>query len=152
MLKRPSVDPERLALIGNSFGGYLALVVAAANARYQAAAAICPLIDPAVDPIAPELFDEFAEMLHGVSGPELRAQWSALPSILIMTSQLDTRRLLLITGDRDELFPASHYEPIAAELASLRWERVPEADHAFSSSRKQLVKLSVEWLLEVVGR
>lgn len=151
VLAQPSVNPKRLALIGNSFGGYLALAVAAADDRFRATVSICPLIDPALDPLPAELFDEFAQMLHGVTGPELFDQWNALPSILTRNSELVNRRLLLVTGDRDELFPVSHYERLAAKLESLWWERVADADHALSGYRNELVVLTVDWLRRVVG-
>lgn len=85
-----------------------------------------------------------AILLHGFTGPGLVEHWNALPSILTMNSELVPRRLLLSTGDRDELFPVSHYEPLAAKLESLRWEQVADADHAFSTNRKQLVNLTVD--------
>ena len=81
-------------------------------------------------------------------GAELKAQWESFPPIHKIRAELDARPMLLITGDRDELFPPSHYESLAAELAELTWKRIADGDHLFSLHRKQLVKIAVDWLLE----
>ncbi len=57
-----------------------------------------------------------AVLLHGVTGAELKAQWESLPPIHKIKADLDSRPTLLITGDRDELFPPSHYESLAVEV------------------------------------
>ena len=151
VLAQPEVDPHRLAVVGNSFGGYLALSATAVESRYRATVSITPLVDPATATIPIELLNEFAAMLTGVTGADLKAQWESLAPILGMKADLDARPILLITGDRDELFPASHYESLAAELAELTWKRIADGDHLFSLYRKQLVKMAVDWLLELLG-
>lgn len=151
VLSQPSVDAERLALVGNSFGGYLALAAAALDARIRAVVSMCPLVDPHTVQLSAELFDEFAEMLVGVTGAELYRQWQALQPIPQMQTALSGRPILLVTADQDELFPARHFEPLAAALDQLRWIRITEADHAFSASRTQLVQHVVEWLLATLG-
>ena len=151
VLAQPEVDPHRLAVVGNSFGGYLALSATAVESRYRATVSITPLVDPATATISLELLNDFAAMLTGVTGADLKAQWESLAPILGMKADLDARPILLITGDRDELFPASHYESLAAELAELTWKRIADGDHLFSLYRKQLVKLAVDWLLELLG-
>jgi pimeloyl-ACP methyl ester carboxylesterase len=44
-LRRPQVDPDRLALLGISFGGYFVLRAAAADARVAAVVANSPIVD-----------------------------------------------------------------------------------------------------------
>jgi dipeptidyl aminopeptidase/acylaminoacyl peptidase len=151
VLTQPSVDPKRLAIVGNSFGGYLALAATATDLRYRATVSMCPLVDPASAAFDVELFDEFAGMLTGVTGAELKAQWDALPSIHTMQADLNLRPILLITADSDELFPPSHYESLVNELGELIWERIADADHVFSSARRQLVDMTVNWLQDMLG-
>ncbi len=150
-LEQPSVDPQRLAMIGNSFGGYLALSATASDRRVRATAAMSPLVDTVRDVFDVEIFDKFAGMLTGVTGAELKAQWDALPSIHTLQADLNHRPILLITADSDELFPPSHYESLVIELSELTWERIAHADHVFSTCRTQMVKLTVDWLLETLG-
>jgi len=146
VLEQPSVDPERLAIVGNSFGGYLAFSATAADSRFKATVSITPLVDPATVDVSAELFDEFAVMLNGVGGEELQAQWDALPAIHTMSDRLSLRAILLITADEDELFPPSHYEALTADVKSIIWKQIPGADHVFSTARKQLVETTINWL------
>jgi acetyl esterase/lipase len=146
VLKQPSVDRERLAIVGNSIGGYLAFAASASDSRIKATVSISPLVDPTTVAISDEIFDEFAVMLKGVSAEELKAQWDALPSIQTMSAALRSRAILLITADQDELFPPSHYESLTAAVKSIDWRRISNADHVFSTCRTQLVKTTVGWL------
>ncbi len=150
-LEQPSVDRERLAIVGNSFGGYLAFAATAADARFMATVSISPLVDPTTVELPDELFNEFAILLNGVSGEELRAQWDALPAIQTMSTELDSRAVLLITADQDEIFPIAHYEALASKVGSLEWKRIPGADHVFSTARKKLVDMTVGWLQDILG-
>lgn len=151
VLEQPSVDPKRLAIVGNSFGGYLAFAATAADTRLKATVSISPLVDPTTVTLSPEIFNEFANMLNGVSAEELKAQWLALPAIQTMAAALSSRAMLLITADEDELFPPSHYEALAADVESMDWRRISGADHVFSTARKQLVDMTVGWLQNILG-
>lgn len=146
----PAVDPERLALIGYSFGGYTALAAAAADPGFKAAAVIGPVIDPAGQPLAAATFDDFASSLQGVSGADLAAQWQALPSILTQAPALAGRPVLLVTAGQDADFPPAHYQPLAQALPGLRWESIADADHVFSRHRAPLVSTVGEWLQKVI--
>ena len=59
--------------------------------------------------------------------------------------------MLLITADQDELFPPSHYQTLTSKVESINWTRIPDADHVFSTARKQPVHMTVGWLLDTLG-
>jgi pimeloyl-ACP methyl ester carboxylesterase len=143
---QPSVDRQRLALIGGSTGGWVVLQHAARDRRVGAVAALCPFIDPLAFTFPPAMANEFAAMLRGATGADLLAQWSRLDPLLPLAGSLAGRALLIVSGDRDELCPPAHYQPFAAALPGLRWERHPEADHAFSEQRPWLVRTVTEFL------
>ena len=151
VLAQRSVNRKRLAIVGNSFGGYMALSASAADPRFRATVAMCPLVDPAAAVFEVEFFDEFAGMLSGVTGENLKEQWDALPSIHTIKKNLDDRPILLITADKDELFPPSHYESFVNDLGELKWKRIADADHVFSTARRQLVEMTVNWLQDMLG-
>ena len=152
VIEQPSVDPQRLALVGNSFGGYLALATAASDPRIDVVVSIAPLVDPRTVQLSDELFVEFARMLSGVSGDDLRRQWNALAPIQSVATDLEGKQILLITADADEIFPAEHYETLTTTLSEIQWVRVPGADHVFSAFRRQLVELTVEGLEKAIRR
>lgn len=146
VVKQPSVDRERLALIGSSLGGYLTLAAGAADPRFKALIALCPLIDPTNAPLQAETAGEFAAMLHGVSGEELRKQWSNLQAIPTLAQGLRGRRILLITADEDEFFGPEHYRLFMNKMPHIEWRRFAGADHSFSACRKQLIDKALAWL------
>jgi hypothetical protein len=90
--------------------------------------------------------EDFALMLSGVSGEELLAQWRRLEDLGGHLGALAYRPLLLVTADRDELFPPAHYTAFAAALPGIEWRRHPDADHAFSACRTWLVATVTDWL------
>lgn len=151
LVAQPSVDPQRLAIVGNSFGGYLAFTATKGDPRFRETVSIAPLVDPTSVSLPDELFDEFALMLNGAGGEELKEQWDALPAIQTMSAALSSRSILLITAGKDELFPVSHYESLAGELERLTWVRIAEADHVFSTCRMRLVTTAVDWLQKSLG-
>ncbi len=150
-LARPSVDPNRLALIGGSLGGYVTLLCAAADPRVRALVALCPVIDPGAFAFAPHLAEEFAGMLTGVSGADLLDQWRHLDALDGQVAALAGRPLLLVTGERDELFPPEHYTRFIAALPGAVWARHPQGDHAFSACRPWLVEKVTDWLAAQLG-
>lgn len=146
LLGQPSVDPQRLVLIGSSMGGYMTLAAGARHPELKALVSICPLVNPASSHIADELFAAWAEMLQGVSGGDLKNQWYALPPILSLVDRLAGRAILLVSGEQDELFPPAHHRPLVEHLPGIAWRRLKEADHAFSLCRRELVEIVLGWL------
>jgi dipeptidyl aminopeptidase/acylaminoacyl peptidase len=150
-VQQQSVDPRRLALVGHSMGGYIALTAAAHDPRFRAIVAICPLASPVRAPLSLDLFDEFANMLHGVTPTELRSQYEALPAIEASASGLAGRPILMITGGQDDVFPPDHYPPLLRVLPAIEWHELPEGDHSMSLCRGKVVSLVAPWLASHVG-
>ena len=149
-LEQPSVDRRSLVLMGSSMGGYTTLAAGAADARYEALVALCPLIDPIAAPLTVESSTEFAVMLRGVTPEQLRLEWGNLTPITSMASRLSDRKILLVTGNKDDLFRPSHYESFVSKLPNVRWHRFPDGDHSFCTCRKELVETVSEWLIRVI--
>jgi pimeloyl-ACP methyl ester carboxylesterase len=147
VLGHAAVDPSRVALVGASMGGYAVLRLAAADVRVRATVAISPFVDRDAFPLPPELAEEFAAMLHGVTASDLLRQWETLPNAAELAPALADRPLLLLTADRDELFPPSHYDELVRRLPHLTWVRRVDADHGFSGCRPWLVETVCDWLV-----
>lgn len=146
VLKQPSVDAARLAVVGGSLGGYTALRAGALDERLKAIVSMCPLLEPLNTNLGQETFEAFASMLNGITGAEVEAQWNALPPIPTFSAQLAGRPILLVTGDADELFPPEHSANLRAALPHIHWHRLAEGDHSFSTCRPALVQAVVNWL------
>ena len=150
-LKQPSVDKDRIALIGASTGSYPALVCGAHDPRIRAIVGVSPLIEPQAFQFPEEMADEFAGMLNGVAGQDLRKQWQALPPLVDSLRRFAPRPLLLVTAGKDSIFPTSHYTGAIAGFLNIQLIRSDESDHGFSSRRSWLARTVTDWLVAKLG-
>jgi dipeptidyl aminopeptidase/acylaminoacyl peptidase len=152
-LKRePCVDNERLALVGHSVGGYLALMAGAMDSYFRAIVSLCPLLSPIRAPLSLEMFDEFAQMLNSVTGKELQSQWENLPPLESKADQLHNRPVLIMTGRKDDIFPPHHYRPLMEAVPTIEWYEFPDGDHSLSLCRQEAVRRTLDWLFTYVGQ
>jgi len=152
LIQQPCVDADRLALIGQSAGGYLSLMSGARNSSYRAIVSICPLVSPIRAPLTIELFNEFASMLSNITGEELQSQWRALPPVELQADQLRNRHILLLTGGQDTVFPPDHYPPLLEAVPTIEWHEFPNGDHALSLCRTEAVQRTLDWLVMRMGQ
>lgn len=143
----PLVDAARIALLGISLGGWVALMLAAQAKAVKAVVALSPLIDPALVPVETELLAEYARSVHVSSVDSLVAEWQSMTPLASVAGRLAEMPILLVTADRDELFPPAHYAALPP-LPRLVRARFPHADHVFSDVRPGLRHLVGSWLLE----
>ena len=152
MLQRSDVDPARLALVGISFGGWVALQLAAREPRIRCLVAISPLLDPRRPTrpglMSPEMAEAFAAPLAGVSAQQLKMEWDQLPSALERREALQERAILMVTAEADELFPPEHYEGVSALLPALKHVQFPRSDHVYSAVRPGLCHTVASWLAQ----
>jgi pimeloyl-ACP methyl ester carboxylesterase len=151
VVKHPLVDKDRIALIGGSTGSYPAMICGAADQRVRAIIGVSPLIKPQAFQFPKEMADEFAGMLNGVSGQDLREQWQALPYLDDSLRAFAPRLLLLVTAGRDNIFPPSHYADSIAGFPNIQLVSNEESDHGFSSCRPWLVQTVTDWLVTRFG-
>lgn len=163
------VDPRRIALVGHSLGGFLALQTAASNDSIRCAVSLAGVdLGARGKAIAthPELREAMITGLDAGTGPLAGTSGEALFDEVVahadawdLVSQapaLARRRLLLIGGYRDTAVPlAGNHEPLAAALRAIEAPHVSElvldSDHAFSGHRIALARALVAWFREECG-
>jgi pimeloyl-ACP methyl ester carboxylesterase len=159
------IDPERIALVGHSMGGFAALV---AGAELPEVDCVVSMSGANLGGLArslenaPEQSAAFAASLDRWSGPirgpigeqlieELAAQMDRFDTVA-HASALAKKDLLLIAGGRDVVTPAElHHGPLvealeAAGAASLQTTIFEQADHAYSGRRIALARRVTGWL------
>ena len=151
---QPCVDSNRLALIGSSSGGYLALTAGAMDSRFKAIVGLCPLLSTsrAPFPVPVEAFDEDERMLIGVTSKELKSQYEALTPIETKAEQLRNRSILILTGRQDEVLHPQHYSPLMEVCPNIEWREFSNGDHALSLCRQEVVQRTVDWLVAHMGQ
>lgn len=142
---RREVDPRRIAVVGFSLGGWVACALAALRSP-AALVAVAPLVDPRQVPLPSDLARESAMTLRGTTPETLHEEWAALSPLTTFAEPLRKIDALLVTGDRDPLFPPEHFEPLVMALPRLERVRFPQADHVFSSVRPGLRHAISRWL------
>jgi pimeloyl-ACP methyl ester carboxylesterase len=124
----------------------------AIGSHFQAIVALCPLLSPIRAPLSLEVFDEFAQMLNGVTGEELRSQWEELPPVESKTNQLCNRPVLILTGRKDDVFPPQHYALLMEAVPTIEWYEFPNGDHTLSLCRQEAVRRTLDWLITYMGK
>ncbi|MGH2775831.1 MAG: alpha/beta hydrolase family protein [Actinomycetota bacterium] len=144
------VDPDRLALVGHSMGGWAA-VRAGADDRVRAVAVVGAVTDPSRLPFTADMAEAaFTPFLNGISAEEFDAQWKGLDGVLREAGRLNGP-LLIVHADNDSVVPVEQAHLLHhASGGRARLEIHPEANHAFVWHRRWLIDLVVPWLVESV--
>jgi dipeptidyl aminopeptidase/acylaminoacyl peptidase len=160
------IDPDRIALVGHSMGGFAALRVAAERPDVACVASLAGanlgvLAAAAADPaqasrIAEGLARSGGGPIRDLSGEQLVAELRQRGSdfdLLSHAPALAAKPVLLVAGSRDDVArPELHHVPLAAAISAQPDARlravVLDADHAFSGSRIALARNVLDFLAQ----
>jgi hypothetical protein len=137
--EHPSIDHERIGLMGSSMGGYLSLLKGARDARVKAI----------VIWATPYILNDLRDKISSVDGPALGpAFYNEIDSYRLNPFLERIKKCLIIHGDADELVPVSHAREIYAGLGEPKnLEIVTGADHRFSDNncRAEARNYTMRW-------
>ncbi|MGH7712864.1 MAG: alpha/beta hydrolase [Gemmatimonadaceae bacterium] len=151
ILEQPSVATDRVALIAGSTGSHPALVHGATDPRIRAVVGVSPLIEPRAFRFPHDMAEEFAGMLHGVTGKDLLDQWAQLGSLSDAMRAFAPREILLVAAGRDSIFPPSQYADSIPGCSNVQLITKHDSDHGFSACRPWLVQTVTDWLVARLG-
>ncbi|WP_052125992.1 alpha/beta hydrolase family protein [Ureibacillus massiliensis] len=158
------IDVNRIALVGHSFGGFLALKTASLNPSIKIAAYLSganfPLFlkimeeDPASEKRILNMLDESSYFLKGATGESLmneikehEKEWNTF----LFAPTLTNKKLLITAVTEDEELPKEQFhDPFIPILdqAQISYETVVfDTDHNYTNKRKELTATLQEWLL-----
>lgn len=160
---RPGIDPERLGLVGISFGAIAGVVVTGAEPRIRAAALLLGGGDlsgiflSSEEGLVVRLRERMAET-EGVSGPELgRRLWDELLPVepLLYAPRVDPARVLLVNAVFDRVIRRRHTLALWVALGRPRLYMVPAGHYsaiAFLPYANRLTLLHLQGSLAPSGR
>ncbi len=156
------IDPERVGLVGQSFGGYGACAVLTQSDRFRAAVAISGLYDlPGLYGwMMPNGTNFLASLLESGQGRMGSPPWSDLPRYLANSPYYQAHRiqapLLLIHGERDEACPVEDARKLfsAARRLGKDVELAVYADEGHAVTKWSLANATdaTRRILEFLGR
>ena len=157
------IDPDRLAVIGHSMGGYVAVEVVAADPLLRCGASLAGAnlgkfgeLAQQSSEFASQLADyiDDANAIVGHAGKAAVARWMAHAheyDLRRLVPKLAGKSLLLIGAEGDTIVPLDqHHEPLVEALrksghGDLTVETL-DSDHVFSSRRIALAHIVINWL------
>ena len=159
-------DPNRVALVGHSFGGFLGAITTAEDKNISCFAFLAGANVGALgiqargnDSVRAELEVVFGSDMDTDGGP-INGDARRMVSEMVESAEaydlrsraqaLATRPLLLVAGQRDEALPkAAHHDQVYAALRAAGTEQLTELvfddDHSFSANRIELARRLVDW-------
>lgn len=158
---QPEVDPDRLALLGGSMGGYWVLRTAARDERVRACVALATpfgfgrrvtaLPDPQDRRRVPFLTREFARVV-GSTDPEVLREMAAQFTLVEVAPRVRCP-LFLGHGTQDQVVPFSELWHLARAVGSedVTIHAYPGAGHEVAGPPPERLPRIVEWLQSRLG-
>ena len=118
MAARPELDPQRIAVAGNSFGSFFGTLVAAHEPRFQACAVSATCLEPTCHTIFEEASPTFKRRFMYMSGYTDEQQFNEFCKTLTWEGHAQRIRVpyLCVAGEADELSPLEHTERLLNTL------------------------------------
>jgi uncharacterized protein len=149
----PAVDPSRLAVVGQSYGGWAGIQAAAVDDRLRAVVAIgAPATLEGLRRSSDEDLERLGTRFLNTTPADLRQQLAEItdrPGPLEFISAISPRPVLIVHAADDELVPAAEGRALYEQAGPpRRYVELSGANHAFSLKRGELRELVVGWLAE----
>ena len=115
---RPEIDPDRIGVVGSSFGSFFGTIVAANEPRFRACAVSATCLEPGCHTIFEEASPTFKKRFMYMSGYTDEAAFDEFCQTLTWEGHAGNIRVpyLCVAGEADELSPLAHTERLLAML------------------------------------
>ncbi|MBI4195816.1 MAG: prolyl oligopeptidase family serine peptidase [Betaproteobacteria bacterium] len=118
LVARPEIDPERIGVVGQSFGSFFGTIVAAHEPRFQACAVTATCLEPGCRTIFEEASPTFKQRFMYMSGYRDEDAFDEFRKTLTWEGHAGNIRMpyLCVAGEADELSPLEHTERMMRTL------------------------------------
>lgn len=115
---RPEIDPERIAVSGNSFGSFFGTILAANEPRYRCCAVTATCLEPGCHTIFEEASPTFKKRFMWMAGYTDEAKFDVFIKDFTWEGHVEKIRCpyLCLAGEAEELSPLTYTERLFAEL------------------------------------
>lgn len=122
MRARPEVDPDRIGIVGQSFGSFFSTIACANEPRYRACAVTASCLEPGCRTIFEEASPTFKRRFMYMSGFTDESAFDRFRPTLTWEGHAEkiTVPYLCVAGEADELSPLEHTERLFQTLRSPR--------------------------------
>jgi pimeloyl-ACP methyl ester carboxylesterase len=131
LMRRDEVNPERIGVLGIDLGGDLAIRSAGTDQQIAAVLALAPFLDQANTRPWLSILKEMS-YLETIRWSSFRKRGNLVAELAVLDSisELSSRPLLLIYGDRDGVVPVERaYTTLGEEMAQGRLKSLPGEGH-----------------------
>jgi dipeptidyl aminopeptidase/acylaminoacyl peptidase len=118
MAARPEIDPERIGVVGQSFGSFFGTIACASEPRYKACAVSATCLEPGFHTIFEEASPTFKQRFMYMSGYTDEDAFDRFVKTLTWEEHVQNVRVpyLCVAGEMDELSPLEQTERFMARL------------------------------------
>jgi dienelactone hydrolase len=118
MAARPELDPERIGVVGSSFGSFFGTLVAGNEPRFRACAVSATCLEPTCHTIFEEASPTFKRRFMYMSDYTDESAFDEFCKTLTWEGHADKIRMpyLCVAGEADELSPLAHTERLMTTL------------------------------------
>lgn len=115
---RPEIDPQRIGVVGQSFGSFFATIVASHEPRLRACAVTATCLEPGCHTIFEEASPTFKRRFMYMSGYTDEAAFDEFRQTLTWEGHAENIHMpyLCVAGEADELCPLEHTERLMRTL------------------------------------
>jgi dienelactone hydrolase len=115
---RPEIDPDRIAVTGNSFGSFFGTIMAANEPRYRAAAVTATCLEPGCHTIFEEASPTFKKRFMWMAGYTDEAKFDVFIKDFTWEGHVEKIRCpyLCLAGEAEELSPLEYTEQLFSRL------------------------------------
>ena len=156
LIRKEGIDRERIATVGHSFGGLVAVNIASGNKKVKTTVALCPVADIERGFSKVRTRMVLKRGLPFVSDLKIKkalTEWDELANKydpIYHVGRISPRPFLLIHGNKDDIIPLSCSQALFERAKKpKRIVIVNDGDHLFSGKRKIVAKKTIAWFKNI---
>jgi dipeptidyl aminopeptidase/acylaminoacyl peptidase len=155
-IRKEEIDIERIATVGHSFGGLVAVNIASRNKKVKTAVALCPVAD--IERCFSKartrmVLKRGLSFVSDLKIKEALAEWDELANKydpIHHVGRISPRPFLLIHGNKDNIIPLNCSQALFERAKKpKRMMIVNHGDHLFSGKRKIVTKKTITWFRNI---